>query len=43
MSEDMNQVEVRNFEVGDKTTGQVTKVEEKQVIVNIQDSKLDGI
>jgi small subunit ribosomal protein S1 len=43
MSEDMNQVEVRNFEIGDKTTGQVTKVEEKQVIVNIQDSKLDGI
>jgi small subunit ribosomal protein S1 len=43
MSEDMNQVEVRNFEVGDRTTGQVTKVEEKQVIVNIQDSKLDGI
>jgi small subunit ribosomal protein S1 len=43
MSEDMNQVEVRNFEVGDKTKGQVTKVEEKQVIVNIQDSKLDGI
>jgi small subunit ribosomal protein S1 len=43
MSEDMNQVEVRNFEVGDKTTGQVTKVEEKQVIVNIRDSKLDGI
>nr|WP_263325891.1 30S ribosomal protein S1 [Neobacillus sp. Marseille-Q6967] len=43
MSEDMNQVEVRNFEIGDKVTGQVTKVEEKQVIVNIQDSKLDGI
>lgn len=43
MSEDMNQVEVRNFEVGDKTTGQVTKVEEKQVFVNIRDSKLDGI
>jgi small subunit ribosomal protein S1 len=43
MSEDMNQVEVRNFEVGDKTKGQVTKVEEKQVLVNIPDSKLDGI
>jgi small subunit ribosomal protein S1 len=43
MSEDMNQVEVRNFEIGDKVTGQVTKVEEKQVIVNIQDCKLDGI
>lgn len=43
MSEEMNQVEVRNFEVGDSVTGTVTKVEEKQVIVNIQDSKLDGI
>jgi small subunit ribosomal protein S1 len=43
MSEDMNQVEVRKFEVGDKVTGKVTKVEEKQVIVNIQDCKLDGI
>lgn len=43
MTEDMNQVEVRNFEVGDRVTGQVTKVEEKQVIVDIQDSKLDGI
>ena len=43
MTEDMNQVEVRSFEVGDKVTGQVTKVEEKQVIVDIQDSKLDGI
>ena len=43
MSEELNQVQVRNFEVGDKVTGQVTKVEEKQVIVNIHDSKLDGI
>lgn len=43
MSEEMNQVEVKNFEVGDSVTGTVTKVEEKQVIVNIQDSKLDGI
>ncbi len=43
MSEDLNQVEVRNFEVGDKVTGQVTKVEEKQVLVDIQGSKLDGI
>jgi small subunit ribosomal protein S1 len=43
MSEDMNQVEVKNYEIGDKVTGQVTKVEEKQVIVNIPDSKLDGI
>ncbi|MEH6991782.1 30S ribosomal protein S1 [Neobacillus drentensis] len=43
MSEDMNQVEVKNYAIGDKVSGQVTKVEEKQVIVNIQDSKHDGI
>ncbi|MBY6051397.1 30S ribosomal protein S1 [Cytobacillus firmus] len=43
MSEEMNQVEVKNFEVGDKVKGQVTKVEEKQVIVDLSDSKLDGI
>lgn len=43
MSEDMNQIEVKSFEIGDKVKGQVTKVEEKQVIVSIQDSKLDGI
>jgi small subunit ribosomal protein S1 len=39
----MNQVEVKNYAIGDKVTGQVSKVEEKQVIVNIQDSKHDGI
>lgn len=43
MSEDMNQVEVKNYTIGDRVSGQVTKVEEKQVIVNIQDSKHDGI
>ncbi|WHY65523.1 30S ribosomal protein S1 [Neobacillus sp. SuZ13] len=43
MSEELNQVEVRSFEIGDKVTGQVTKVEEKQVLVDIQGSKLDGI
>ncbi|UII54653.1 30S ribosomal protein S1 [Cytobacillus spongiae] len=43
MSEEMNQIEVKSFVVGDRVTGQVTKVEEKQVIVNLQDSKLDGI
>jgi len=43
MSEDMNQIEVKNFETGDRVKGQVTKVEEKQVIVNIENSKLDGI
>lgn len=43
MSEDMNQVEVKNFEAGDRVKGQVTKVEEKQVLVDIKGSKLDGI
>jgi small subunit ribosomal protein S1 len=43
MSEEMNQVEVIDFQVGDKVSGQVTKVEEKQVIITIANSKLDGI
>lgn len=43
MSEEMNQVEVIDFQVGDKVSGQVTKVEEKQVIISIANSKLDGI
>ncbi|WP_230505017.1 30S ribosomal protein S1 [Sutcliffiella rhizosphaerae] len=43
MVEDMNQVEINNLEVGDKVTGTVTKVEEKQVLVSIEGSKLDGI
>jgi len=43
MSEELNQVEVKSFEIGDKVTGQVTKVEEKQVLVAVQGSKLDGI
>ncbi len=43
MSEDMNNLEVKNFEVGDTVHGRVTKVEEKQVIVEISESKLDGI
>jgi small subunit ribosomal protein S1 len=43
MTEDLNQVEVRDFQVGDKVKGQVTKVEEKQVLVSIENSKLDGI
>ncbi|MDQ0412129.1 30S ribosomal protein S1 [Mesobacillus stamsii] len=43
MSEDMNQVEVKNFKAGDRVTGTVTKVEEKQVLVDIDGSKLDGI
>lgn len=43
MSDEMNQVEVKNFEVGNKVKGQVTKVEDKQVIIDIADCKLDGI
>jgi small subunit ribosomal protein S1 len=43
MSEELNQVEVRDFVVGDKVKGQVTKVEDKQVLVGIDNSKLDGI
>lgn len=44
VSENLNdEIDVRNFEVGDRVTGQVTKVEEKQVIVNIPNSKMDGI
>jgi small subunit ribosomal protein S1 len=43
MTEDMNQVEVTNFQVGDKVKGKVTKVEEKQVLVSVENSKLDGI
>ncbi|GAA0347332.1 30S ribosomal protein S1 [Bacillus carboniphilus] len=43
MVEDMNQVDVKVFEVGEIVKGQVTKVEEKQVIVDLENSKLDGI
>jgi small subunit ribosomal protein S1 len=43
MTEDMNQVEVRSFSENDKVKGTVTKVEEKQVLVSIEGSKLDGI
>ena len=32
MSEDMNQIEVKDFKAGDRVKGQVTKVEEKQVL-----------
>lgn len=42
-SEEMNSIKVKSFEVGDRVTAKVTKVEEKQVVVDIQDSKLDGI
>ncbi|MFT8321635.1 MAG: 30S ribosomal protein S1 [Bacillus sp. (in: firmicutes)] len=43
MSEELNDIVVNNFEVGDNVIGQVTKVEEKQVIVAIRNSKLDGL
>ncbi|MBO0999127.1 30S ribosomal protein S1 [Bacillus sp. SD075] len=43
MTEDMNQVEVNNYKVGDQVKATVSKVEEKQVIVNVEDSKTDGI
>ncbi|WP_167628742.1 30S ribosomal protein S1 [Listeria valentina] len=43
MSDELNDVEVRNFEEGDKVTGTVTSVEDKQVYVGIPDSKLDGV
>ncbi|MBP3039712.1 30S ribosomal protein S1 [Bacillaceae bacterium Marseille-Q3522] len=43
MSEEMGNIEVKVFEIGDHVTGTVTKVEEKQVIVDVVDSKLDGI
>ena len=43
MSEELNDVVVNNYTVGDVVVAQITKVEEKQVIVAINDSKLDGI
>ncbi|PLS16365.1 30S ribosomal protein S1 [Bacillus sp. M6-12] len=43
MTEDMNQVEVNNYEIGDRVKAKVTKVEEKQVIVDVENSKTDGI
>ncbi|MBD8070269.1 30S ribosomal protein S1 [Bacillus sp. PS06] len=43
MVEDMNQVDVKDLEVGDTVVAKVTKVEEKQVIVSIENSKVDGI
>ncbi|NCU16366.1 30S ribosomal protein S1 [Pallidibacillus pasinlerensis] len=42
-NQELNEVEVQSFEVGDFVTGQVTKVDEKQVIVQIPNSKMDGI
>jgi len=41
--ENLNEIDVVTFSVGDQVTGKVTKVEEKQVLVDIPNSKLDGI
>ena len=43
MTEEMNHVEVNHFEPGEKVKGTVTKVEEKQVLVDVEGSKVDGI
>ncbi|MFE4893627.1 30S ribosomal protein S1 [Peribacillus butanolivorans] len=43
MTEDMNQVEVNNYKVGDQVKATVSKVEEKQVIVDVENSKSNGI
>lgn len=43
MVEEMNQIEVSSPEVGDLVKGTVAKVEEKQVIVEIENCKLPGI
>jgi small subunit ribosomal protein S1 len=43
MTEEMKQVEVQSFKTGDKVQGTVTKIEEKQVFVDIAGSKVDGI
>jgi small subunit ribosomal protein S1 len=37
------QINVSKFEIGDKVKGKVIKVEEKQVIVDVENSKSDGI
>ncbi|KOO44081.1 30S ribosomal protein S1 [Priestia koreensis] len=43
MTEDMNNVEVNNLQIGDVVKATVTKIEEKQVLVEVENSKLDGI
>lgn len=43
MTEEMNQVEVNGFQVGDQVKAIVVKVEEKQVLVDVENSKIDGI
>ncbi|HLU22629.1 MAG TPA: 30S ribosomal protein S1 [Bacillaceae bacterium] len=43
MTEDMNSIEVKDFTEGDRVKGTVSKIEEKQVLVDVEGSKLDGI
>jgi small subunit ribosomal protein S1 len=43
MTEDLNSLEISPLKVGDKVKGTVIKVEEKQVQVEIENSKKDGI
>ena len=43
MTEDMNNIDVTEFSVGQRVQGTVSKVEEKQVVIEVKDSKHDGI
>ncbi|WP_018660440.1 30S ribosomal protein S1 [Heyndrickxia acidiproducens] len=43
MSDEMNEIEVKSLSVGDQVKATVIKVEEKQVLVSIEGSKVDGI
>lgn len=43
MTEDMNNIDVTEFNVGQRVQGIVSKVEEKQVVIEVKDSKHDGI
>lgn len=43
MTEEMNQIEVHQFQVGDQVKAVVVKVEEKQVIVKIGEDEISGI
>jgi small subunit ribosomal protein S1 len=43
MTEDLNSLEISPLKVGDKVKGTVTKIEDKQVQVEIENSKKDGI
>lgn len=43
MTEEMNLDNFKNVEIGEIVTGTVTKIEDKQVLVHVENSKLDGI